>query len=130
MGRFLWAPPGRAMRRAGAIQHLAGPGPKRVLELGCGSGLVSAGIASLGHTVVAVDITPEAAASARRVAAEVPDGRMLVVEGDFFEVDLPGDFDVVCYFDGFGIGSDDDQRRLLRCIAGWLGKGGCATIDV
>jgi SAM-dependent methyltransferase len=101
-----------------------------VLELGCGSGLVSAGIASLGHTVVALDITPEAAASARRVAAEVPDGRMSVVEGDFFEVDLPEDFDVVCYFDGFGIGSDADQRRLLRRIAGWLGKGGCATIDV
>jgi len=89
-------PPRRAMRRAEAIERLAGPGTKRVLELGCGSGLVSAGIASLEHTVVAVDITPEAAASARRVAADVPDGRMSVVEGDFFEVDLPGDFDVVC----------------------------------
>lgn len=123
-------PSARAMRKAGAIERLAGPGPKRVLELGCGSGLVSAGIASLGHSVVAVDITPSAAASARRAAAEVPNGSMSVVEGDFFEVDLPGDFDVVCYSDGFGIGSDPDQRRLLTRIAGWLGSGGCAIIDV
>ena len=37
---------------------------------------------------------------------------------------------MVCYFDGFGIGSDEDQRRLLQRIAGWLTENGCALIDV
>ena len=55
-----------------------------------------------------------AVASARRVAGEVTHGEMSVVQGDFYEVELDGTFDVVCYFDGFGIGSDADQRRLLR----------------
>jgi hypothetical protein len=37
----------------------------------------------------------------------------------------------VCYWDGFGVGSDADQRRLLRRIAAdWLKPGGCALIDV
>ena len=50
--------------------------------------------------------------------------------GDFYAVDPGGSFDVVAYFDGFGIGSDDDQRLLLQRIAGWLSSDGCALIDV
>jgi SAM-dependent methyltransferase len=124
------APPGRARRRAAAVERLAGPGTKRVLELGCGSGVVAGAIALLGHTVVAVDIVEVCAASARRVAAQVPNGEIIVVQGDFYEIELSGSFDVVCYFDGFGTGSDADQRRLLRRIAAWLKPEGCALIDI
>lgn len=124
------APAGRATRRASAVERLAGPGTKRVLELGCGSGTVSAAIALLGHSVVAVDIVDACVASARRLAAEVPNGEMVVVQGDFYEIELTDRFDVVCYFDGFGTGADADQRRLLRRIRGWLNPHGCAVIDV
>ncbi len=55
---------------------------------------------------------------------------MTVVHGDFYEVDFPEPFDVVCYIDGFEIGTDADQRRLLRRVAGWLEPDGCALIDV
>lgn len=123
-------PPGRARRRAAAVERLAGPGTKRVLELGCGSGTVAGAIALLGHTVVAVDIVDVCVANARRIAAQVPSGELIVVQGDFYEIELSDRFDVVCYFDGFGIGSDADQRRLLRRIAGWLNPGGCALIDI
>ena len=92
--------------------------------------MTAGAMALLGHTVVAVDLVEVAAASARRVAAQVANGEMSVVQGDFYEIDLDGKFDVVCYFDGFGIGSDADQRRLLRRIAGWLIPEGCALIDV
>ena len=132
----LWAqfspsdPPGRARRRAAAVERLAGPGIKRVLELGCGSGIVAGAIALLGHTVVAVDIVDACVANARRVAAQVPRGELIVVQGDFYEIELTDRFDVVCYFDGFGIGSDADQRRLLHRIVGWLYPQGCALIDV
>jgi SAM-dependent methyltransferase len=121
---------GRGANEAAAIERLAGPGPKRVLELGCGSGIVAGIIAERGHSVVVVDMSDHAAASARRVAGEVTHGEMRVVQGDFYEVELDGTFDVVCYFDGFGIGSDADQRRLLRRIAGWLKPAGCALVDV
>ena len=124
------APPGRARRRAAAVERLAGPGTKRVLELGAGSGIVAGAIALLGHTVVAVDIVDAAVANARRVAAQVPNGELIVVQGDFYEIELTDRFDVVCYFDGFGTGSDADQRRLLHRIVGWLKPEGCALIDI
>lgn len=123
-------PSGRARRRAAAVERLAGPGLKRVLELGCGSGTVAGAIALLGHSVVAVDIVDECVANARRIAAELTNGELSVVQGDFFEIEFTDRFDVVCYFDGFGIGSDADQRRLLGRIREWLKPHGCAVIDI
>ena len=116
--------------RVGIIERLVGRGEKRILELGCGSGIIAGAIAAAGNSVVAVDIAAVAAANARRVAASIPAGRMEVIEGDFFEIDPSGAFDAVCYFDGFDLGSDNDPRRLLRRIAGWLVPGGCALIDI
>lgn len=87
-------------------------------------------IAVRGNSVVAVDIVDVAAASARRFATDLQQGTLEVVQGDFYEIELSGTFDVICYFDGFGIGSDADQRRLLRRMAGWLHPEGCALIDV
>jgi hypothetical protein len=55
---------------------------------------------------------------------------MRVIEGDFYQVELSEEFEVVCYWDGFGVGTDEDQQRLLSRIAGWLTPDGCALIDV
>jgi SAM-dependent methyltransferase len=123
-------PPPRAQRRAAAVERLAGPGNKQVLELGCGSGTVAGALALRGHKVTAVDIVDAAVANTRRLAAQLPPRQLSVVQGDFYTLELPERFDVVCYFDGFGIGSDADQQRLLRRITGWLQPGGCALIDV
>ncbi len=119
-----------ARRRAAAIERFAGPGKKRVLELGCGGGVVAGAIAFLGHTVTAVDLVEAAVENVRRIAPEVPNGELTGVLGDFYELEFPEKFDVVCYFDGFGVGSDDDQRRLLKRIPEWLQADGCAVIDV
>jgi 2-polyprenyl-3-methyl-5-hydroxy-6-metoxy-1,4-benzoquinol methylase len=102
----------------------------RILELGAGDGSTAASLADLGHIVVAVDIVEECVAAASRLAREVCGGTLTALRGDFFEVDLGGPFDVVCYFDGFGVGADEDQRRLLRRIVGWLDPAGCALVDV
>jgi SAM-dependent methyltransferase len=53
------------------------------------------------------------------------------VQADFYSFEAAARFDVVCYWNGFGIGTDADQRRLLRLIRGqWLQPGGRAIIDV
>lgn len=114
--------------KVGAVERLAGPGPKRILELGPGGGQNAAAAADLGHTVVAVELVPELAAHAAGLAAARPG--MRVINASFYEVALDGPFDVVAYWDGFGVGEDADQRRLLRRIAGWLAPGGCALIDI
>jgi SAM-dependent methyltransferase len=122
--------PDRFKRRVAAIERLAGAGAKRILELGPGGGATAAALADGGCTVVAVEIVGEFAANCRRLAEKVRNGKFIVVQGDFYEIELNDTFDVVCYFDGFGIGTDGDQRRLLRRIAAWLKPDGCALIDI
>ena len=113
-----------------AVARLSGSGPKRILELGAGSGFTAAALASLGHDVIAVELVDACVQSIRRLAEEVEGGCLDVVPGDFYTIEVRGSFDVVVYFDGFGIGSDDDQRRLLRRVHAWLSPQGCALIDV
>ena len=64
------------------------------------------------------------------LATEIEHGSLRSITGDFYEVDPGGPFDVVAYFDGFGLGSNEDQRRLLRRVIAWLTSEGCALIDV
>jgi hypothetical protein len=86
-------------------------------------------MADLGHTVVAVELSPVRAVFARELAVGRP--RVTVFEGDFYTASLPGPFDVVCYWDGFGVGEDADQRRLLRRVrTEWLSPHGVMLLDV
>ena len=91
----------RTARQVAAVERLAGPGSKRILELGVGAGYRASPLAENGHAVVSV-------------------------AGDFARIDLPGPFDVVGYLGGFGAGSDDDQRFLLRQLSRWVGFETCA----
>jgi SAM-dependent methyltransferase len=116
--------------RVDAVTRHAGSEPKRILELGSGTGTTAAALAVAGHEVVAIEMQDELAEHTREFAALVTGGSIRAISGDFYEVEPAGTFDVVAYFDGFGIGSDEDQRRLLRRVVGWLAPGGCALVDV
>lgn len=117
--------------RAASIDRLCGPGKKRVLDLGAGAGGTAAAIADLGHDVVAIELEPVRAGFARDLAAEPRPGRMTVLQESYFDVALDGQFDVVGHWDSFGMGSDADQRRLLRLVAReWLAPGGRLLLDV
>lgn len=112
----------RDRSRIDLVRQIAGPPPQRMLELGAGYGNTAAVALDAGYSVTAVEISDRV-----RFA---PD-RLHLIRGDFYQVELPGRFDVVCYWNGFGIGSDADQRRLLRRISGeWLTPGGRALIDI
>lgn len=116
--------------RIQAIERLCGPGRKRILELGAGSGAVSVELAKLGHAVVAVELTPAIRAT-QELSQEDWEGSLTALDADFYTVELEGRFDVICYWDGFGLGSDDDQRQLLQRIAQeWLKPGGSVLVDV
>lgn len=117
--------------RAATIERLCRPGTKRILELGAGAGLTAALMADDGHHVVAVELSPVYANFAREHLKTPRTGTLEIIEADFYTVELAGRFDVVCYWDGFGVGSDNDHRRLLQRIAQkWLAPNGCILMDV
>jgi len=117
-------------QKSSLVQRMAGPPPRTVLELGAGGGLHAAATADAGYTITAVELVEGAAQNIIRLA-EVRSS-LSAVQGDFYTVQLAERFEVVCYWDGFGVGEDADQRRLLRRIAAeWLVEdGGCALMDV
>ncbi len=129
-----WGPTGveqRHRERLATLTRLCGTQAMRILELGAGTGEVAAIMADAGHAVVAVEFSPTRAPNIRALARRPREGSLTALEEDFYTFVLPAEFDVVCYWDGFGIGSDADQRRLLRRIAvEWLKPGGRALIDV
>ena len=107
-----------------------------ILELGCGGGQSAAALAARGHRVTGIELTPTLAAHARHLAEILEDegdttGALKIINADFYTADVAGPFDAVVYWDGFGIGSDEDQRLLLGRIAAWLADaGGAALIDI
>jgi SAM-dependent methyltransferase len=120
----------RDHQRVSLLQQYAAAGPARVLELGAGYGTTATVTAQAGHAVTAVEIS-DRVDFATELKKDVAPGSLTIIKDDFYSVELPDQFDAVCYWDGFGVGSDADQRRLLRRIATpWLRPGGVALIDV
>ena len=117
--------------RARWVAERLGKPPKQVLELGAGGGQDAVALATRGYAVVAVEREPLLAAHIRQLAERYPEARVRVVEDDFYRVALPLEaFDAVTYWDGFGIGTDEEQRRLLRRVHRWLKPEGVALIEV
>ncbi len=108
--------------RLEAIHRHGGSGPHRILELGCGGGQAAFLAATVGHDVTAVELVPARAEHARKLAKNAR--TMTVVEGSFYDIELEGSFDLIVYWDGFGVGDDEDQRLLLRRMRDWLSPHG------
>lgn len=107
------------------------PRCRRVLELGAGAGGVAAAMADLGHHVTAIEHNRPDLSLASELLDERRPGSLHVVGADFYEVEFRARFDFVFCWDGFGVGDDADQRRLLDRIGGeWLTEDGSAILDV
>ncbi len=124
---------GRHQARAAWVRGLVGAPPKRALELGAGGGQDAIALAEQGYDVVAVEQVPALVRHAHVLLQQHPQAaaRVRFLTADFYRVALPSAaFDVVYYWDGFGIGSDAAQRALLRRIRDWLTPAGLALIEV
>lgn len=103
---------------------------RHVLELGAGGGQMAVATAELGFAVDAIELTPALAEHARELASTVGMSLVNIIEGDFYVAALDRRYGAVTYWDGFGVGADSDQERLLRRIRDWLADDGRALIDV
>ncbi|HEX5199273.1 MAG TPA: class I SAM-dependent methyltransferase, partial [Actinoplanes sp.] len=84
------------------LHEHAGAHPKRVLELGSGYGTTAVVTAQAGHSVTAIEISDRVNFAAD-FAKDVGPGALTVLKDDFYAVRLEGQFDAVCYWNGFGV---------------------------
>ncbi|QSO45658.1 class I SAM-dependent methyltransferase [Alicyclobacillus mengziensis] len=86
--------------------------------------------AELGYSVTAIELLERPALLAKSLSDKITSHSMRVIQDDFYSVQLNESFDIVCYWDGFGIGEDMDQVRLLRRAEQWLKSGGIVLLDI
>jgi histidinol-phosphate/aromatic aminotransferase/cobyric acid decarboxylase-like protein/SAM-dependent methyltransferase len=108
-------------------QHAPG---RRVLDLGCGVGRHSIGLARLGFELTGIDVSRYALDRAAG-AADAAGVRVDWLQGDVLAdrswTDLAADA-VICV-QAFGWGSDTDQLRLLRSLRRLLPPDGLLVLD-
>jgi trans-aconitate methyltransferase len=118
---------------AAVIELLAPQAGERILDLGCGTGHLTAQIAVRGAQVIGIDHSPEMIAAARR---HYPHLRFEVADGEHFHFDEP--FDAV--FSNAAIHWMKDQRAVAaairqalrpagRFVAEFGGKGNIHSIE-
>jgi len=101
-----------------ALQALLPQPGDRVLEIGCGTGYLTACLARLAGSVTGVELHPELAADARRNLAALGIGNAEVLEGDGLAMEFPGRFEVVCV--NGSLPDPTDRFERLMAVGGRL----------
>jgi len=113
-----WARDADASDRA-VLAHCAGP----TLDIGCGPGRMSADLATLGRSVLGIDVVAEAVAQARAR------GVAALLRDVFSPLPGEGRWATVLLADG-NIGIGGNPVRLLRRVHVLLGPHGRAVVDL
>lgn len=102
----------------------------RVLDLACGRGRMSIGLAQRGFRVTGLDLSANSLALARR-EAEAAGVELELVERDMRELDADAEFDgVLNVFSSFGYFPEQaDDERVLAAVGRALKPGGRFLID-
>jgi SAM-dependent methyltransferase len=117
-------------KRLATLERLCGSGKKRILDMGSSYGNTAVVMAQAGHDVVGIEIS-DRIDFARKYESQAENGTLQFIKEDFYKVSFEQPFDVICYWNGFGIGDDKDQRKLLEKMAGnWLKPHGKILMDV
>src|SRR5699024_2669778 len=114
------------IKAAEQIMEQAGGAFHSVLELGAGNGQLARSLATFEKDITTIELVRELVEFAREFQTE----NVTSFCGSFYDIELPKTFDLILYMDGFGVGTDDDQLRLLKRIHNWLAEDGTALIDI
>jgi SAM-dependent methyltransferase len=107
-------------------------GPRRLLDLGCGTGNHALPLAQRGHTIVGIDRSSAMLTQARAKASAAHAGSVVFHEGDIRELDLGQRFDaVLMMFTVLGYQLEDaDVTAALAAVRRHLDPGGLFVFDV
>jgi protein-L-isoaspartate(D-aspartate) O-methyltransferase len=95
-----------------ALQALLPRPEETALEIGSGTGYLTACLARLCARVTGIEIRPELAAAARRNLASLDIDNVEILEGDGLVMEFPTRFDVICVNGSLPEGDERLQRRL------------------
>ncbi|HEX2101085.1 MAG TPA: class I SAM-dependent methyltransferase [Candidatus Synoicihabitans sp.] len=110
---------------AGALLMLMQPAPRRVLELGCGSGWLSLFLARAGYHVTGIDIAEDAITIAREAAQTCPAAMVEFHVGDYetaLRDQRAGCYDYVVFYDS--LHHAEDEARAVATAYAALRQGG------
>lgn len=115
-----------------AMTMLRPQGGERILDLACGTGRHSLGLARHGFSVVGVEIGAELVEIARKDAVE-QGLEVEFIEGDLRELDFENEFDIVLNLNDGAVGyfeTDEENHRTFEVISRALKAGGQNLIQV
>ena len=96
-----------------ALQALLPQADDNVLEIGTGTGYMTACLALLARRVTSVELHPALAEAARHNLAALDIRNVEVVEGDGLAMEFPPEFDVICVNGSLPV-AEPRLQRLLR----------------
>ena len=101
----------------------------RILDLACGTGILSISLAGHGHIVRGIDSSPAMVALAKSKSVEIPNVSFEVQDMTDFVV--PGEFDLItCTFDSLDyVLNGDGVRAMFSRVARSLMKSGLFVFD-
>jgi SAM-dependent methyltransferase len=106
----------------GALLLLLEPAPRRILDLGCGTGWTSRFLARAGYQVTGIDIATEAIVVARELAAAEGVTGVEFSVGDYESATAAGEFDYVLFYDA--LHHAEDEVAAVRAAWRALKPGG------
>jgi len=112
------------------VEKFVGKENISILELGSGGGQFSIAAAKKGHEVVAIELNEVMYKNSVDLARKNNLENVEFINDDFYNVNLKKSFDAIVYWDGFGIGEDEDQIKLLNKYSEFLNDSGKFMIDI
>jgi SAM-dependent methyltransferase len=116
------------------LVQAASPGARRLLDLGCGTGMHATGFASAGYEVLGIDASASMLERARERRESLPAAiaaRMAFAAGDARCFSVPAPFDAVASL--FHVASyqtgNDDITAMFAAVAAALAPGGVFVFD-
>lgn len=103
---------------------------KCILDIGAGGGQNAVAMSHFSKEVQAIELLDEFVKFGKNLIQKNNRNNCFITQGDFYTYTPECKFDIVTYWDGFGVGSDDEQIILLTNIAKWLNDDGFACIEI
>lgn len=121
----LW--PARERKATWVKKHSEIPPGSKILDLGCGDGMLDVWLSRMGMEITAVDRN----SNVIQKAFSIDDThKVKFIAADLKEVDFSAEsFDVVIFIEASGLMSKEEELRIFKKVHSWLKPGGKFVLD-